>query len=127
MSTPYEKLIAAREEIDRLRANKARREATDTCFDSNDPNGDGDGPRIEMLCGSKALAKACQDPFDYALRLRTGEVVLFTEAWLLNKEWVRLEVKPTQPPRQSLPYPAPRGIDVRLSDIVWVMDAPEGS
>lgn len=82
-----------------------------------------------LLVGSKALAKAIHDPFDYALRLRTGEIVAFEFAEIIDKDWVRLTLKPhnNQPPKTRLPFPAPRGIDVRLSDIVWVMDAPEGS
>jgi hypothetical protein len=32
-----------------------------------------------------------------------------------------------QPVGSNLPYPADRGVDVRIADIVWAMDAPEGS
>ena len=31
-----------------------------------------------QLCGSEALAKACVDEFDYALKLDTGEIFRFT-------------------------------------------------
>jgi len=88
-----------------------------------------DARRLEMLVGSAALAKACQDPFDYAMKLRTGEVIDFTEARVLNKDWVHLEIKPPdeQPKANRIAYQAVRGIDVRLSDIIWVMDAPRGS
>lgn len=82
------------------------------------------------LLGSRALSKACMDdPFDYALKLRTGEVIAFSGASVLNAEWVHLSVKhrSEQPDENGLPYPAERGMDVRLSDIVWVMDAPNGS
>jgi hypothetical protein len=80
-----------------------------------------------------ALVKACEDPFDYALKLRTGELWYFNEATPINREWVsintveafghsdeasRLETK--RPPFD-------RGVDVRVSDIVWVADAPHGS
>jgi hypothetical protein len=77
-----------------------------------------------------ALAKSCQDnPFDYALKLRTGEVITFSGASLLNLDWIHLTVKPMdeQPSVNRIAFPAERGMDVRLSDIVWVMDAPEGS
>ena len=47
--------------------------------------------RLMDLGLSKALAKACMDdPFDYALRLRTGEVIAFSGCAVLNKEWVRI-------------------------------------
>jgi hypothetical protein len=86
--------------------------------------------RLRKTTGSHALAKACMDnPFDYALKLRTGEVIEFSGAAILNNEWVHLSVKPMceQPKTNRLAYPAERGMDVRLADIVWVMDAPHGS
>lgn len=63
------------------------------------------------------------------MKLRTGEVVAFSFATVLNNEWVHLDVKPMdeQLDDNRIPYPADRGMDVRLSDIVWVMDAPNGS
>lgn len=76
------------------------------------------------------MLKACHDsPFDYALKLRTGEVIRFCGATIINAEWIHLEVyaMDEQPERNCLPFPADRGIDVRIADIVWVMDAPEGS
>ena len=82
------------------------------------------------LLGSYALAKACQDDcFDYALKLRTGEVIRFTGARVISPEWIHLDVMLMryQPDQDGLPYKADRGIDVRIADIVWVMDAPEGS
>jgi hypothetical protein len=83
---------------------------------------------FEALLGSHALAKSCLDyPFDYALKLRTGEVIAFAGAKILSPEWMCVEVKPPNEQRFTLPYPAPRGMDIRISDIVWVMDAPEGS
>lgn len=95
-----------------------------------DPFENEEGRLIEVLTGSAALAKACQDnPFDYAMKLRTGEVIAFSGAKVLNREWVHLDVKPMddQPEENRIAYPAERGVDVRLSDIVWVMDAPLGS
>jgi hypothetical protein len=32
-----------------------------------------------------------------------------------------------QPEQNRIAYPADRGLEVRIADIVWVMDAPEGS
>jgi len=83
-----------------------------------------------MILGSKALAKACVDnPFDYALKLRTGEVIRFCGATIIDAAWIHLEVysMAAQPHRFRIPFPAKRGIDVRIADIVWVMDAPGGS
>lgn len=84
---------------------------------------------ISTIVGSEALTKACYDPFDYALKLRTGEVIAFTEAKVINSEWIHIEVQPrdNQPFHNRLPFPAIRGMDIRLADIVWVMDAPSGS
>lgn len=96
---------------------------------AGEPYENEEGRLIEILTGSAALAKACQDPFDYAMKLRTGEVIDFSFAKVLNKEWVHLDIKPMdeQPKAKRIAYPAERGMDVRLSDIVWVMDAPRGS
>ena len=85
---------------------------------------------LEITLGSQHLVKACLDHFDYAIKLRTGEVIRFHEAKVLNKEWLHLNLcnlASDQPAENRLPYPAERGIDVRIADIVWVMDAPEGS
>lgn len=81
------------------------------------------------ILGSEALAKAATNPFDYAVGLRTGVVIRFESLTILGKDWVHLALgghgRPTEGKR--LPYPAIRGVDVRLSDIIWAMDAPEGS
>ena len=77
------------------------------------------------------LEKACDDSFDYAIRLRTGEVWRFREAEPISKSWVRLSdfmplrSSPSGP--DSGEYPFERGVCVRVSDIVWIADAPEGS
>jgi hypothetical protein len=78
-----------------------------------------------------SLVKACQDPFDYALKLRTGEVVRFVEAEI-DGAWVTLIGNGNGKPNicegvAGLDYHCPRGVDVRISDIVWCADAPEGS
>jgi len=84
---------------------------------------------LDGLTGSAALSKACDDPFVYAMKLRTGEVLKFECAKMLNREWVHVTLHSVvnQPEENRIAYPADRGVDVRLSDIVWVMDAPEGS
>ncbi len=78
-----------------------------------------------------ALEKALCDHFTYAARLRTGEVVTFDHAERFPGGWVRLYPEPQggfpTKGKRDLPFPAPRGLDVREDDIVWVMDAPYGS
>jgi hypothetical protein len=77
-----------------------------------------------------ALIKACFDPFTYVLQIRSGQIIAFESA-SINGDWVHL----TRPGHTSfdfarpydLKFPCPRGIDVRLSEIVWVADAPNGS
>lgn len=77
--------------------------------------------REKRILGSEALIKATQDCFDYALKLRTGDIISFSEAKIIAPEWVHLSGC------SGLPFMADRGVDVRISDIVWVMDAPNGS
>ena len=81
--------------------------------------------------GCPSLRKSMHDQFDYALRLRTGEVIRFYSADFISDEWVHLTFDSCVPQVEDgvpqLPYPACRGVDVRISDIVWCMDAPEGS
>lgn len=90
------------------------------------------------------LAKSCGDPFIYAMKLRSGEIVVYEEA-NIKGEWVNLSgikefhqpslvAHPVPPPRtypQLLDLNGPmtfeRGMSVRISDIVWVADAPWGS
>lgn len=71
----------------------------------------------------RAFTKSLYDPFDYALKLRTGEVIRYEHASLAGTEWAHLH--------QARDYPEgeeyPRGIDIRLSEVVWVKDAPQGS
>ncbi len=95
-----------------------------------------DGP--EPFCAAcarripRALLKALIDPFDYALRLTTGEVVRFGSA-RIDGDWVTLSDAPGEtPPKGDRPvtglkYPCPRGVEVRIDQIVWIADAPEGS
>jgi len=91
-----------------------------------------------------ALAKACNDPFDYALRLVTGEVIFFNEAEL-HGQWVHLKGCGVHSANDgslrahhrnntyghddeyALPIEAARGLDVRIDHIVWCADAPDGS
>lgn len=76
----------------------------------------------------ESLLKAVVDPFDYALCLRSGDVVRFESARLRGafvhlkgvREW----------DHESAEWPGftfDRGVDVRRADIVWCCDAPQGS
>ena len=88
--------------------------------------------RLTDALGSPALVKACQDNyFDYALKLKSGEVIRFKGAVWRGNGWLTLTdvVQEIDMPvgQKELPYPAARGVDVRLESILWVMDAPCGS
>lgn len=78
-----------------------------------------------------ALIKATWDHFDYALGLRNGMVLRFEQAriagaWLHLRgvsEWTSGENNL----RVQTGYSFDRGIDIRLDDVLWVADAPQGS
>jgi hypothetical protein len=74
-----------------------------------------------------ALIKATLDDFTYVLKLRSGEIIPFTSAdACVAPGWVRLQIDKTAELHQ-MPFPFSRGLDVRVSDVVWVADAPSGS
>jgi hypothetical protein len=90
--------------------------------------------RLVSLGYPPSLAKATIDPFAYALRLRTGETIHFSEAVELSEGWVRLrkEGLGTKDDLQAssadaLPYPFPQGLEVRVADIVWCAESPNGN
>lgn len=78
-----------------------------------------------------ALAKASCDPFFYAAFVEDLGVVIFTDAEHVSPGWVRL--MPAEPDHydssdiERLPFAFDRGVEVRLSSIKWVADAPWGS
>jgi hypothetical protein len=79
-----------------------------------------------------ALVKALHDSFDYALGLRNGQVIHFYEAHLSESgKWVQLigfgDEYSHSIEMSGVDYTFPRGLYVRLSDIMWVADAPNGS
>jgi hypothetical protein len=89
-----------------------------------------------------ALQKACVDPFDYAMMLRSGLVIYFELAEPVSAEWVSLtgiravvrsskfspsDYQDDTPGCRRDEGPFPRGLDVRVDDIAWVADAPHGS
>ena len=103
---------------------------------------------IEDLCGwdemtlqergvPRALAKSCVDPFDYLLKLRTGELFQYQSCEISHDcKWAHLTqanlmaaLGPNSsrctPDEHSPPFE--RGVDIRIDDIVWVADAAWGS
>jgi hypothetical protein len=79
--------------------------------------------KCQRLLGSHVLAKSCIDTFDYVMKLSTGEQIRYESATVLADDWLHLS--------EACDFPHgpeyPRGIDVRVSAIVWVKDAPFGS
>ena len=75
-----------------------------------------------------SLIKACSDPFDYALCLKNGLVIHFHQAERRG-EWITLHAfdDDTGFDKPIAGFPFPRGIDIRISEIVWCGDAPQGS
>lgn len=84
---------------------------------------------LEGLGYPPSLAKACCDPFDYALQLRDGTILHFTSAYA-HGAWVNIQFGGFTdhiPPPEMGGFSFERGVDVRVSDIVWCADAPNGS
>jgi len=77
-----------------------------------------------------SLLKACGDPFDYALMLSNGRYYRFARAEI-HGDWVTIHAGATDAEESfqetAFPYGCPRGVEIRLSEIVWCADAPEGS
>ena len=85
-----------------------------------------------------ALIKAVDDPFDYALRLKDGSLIFFEYAVPCgkNNEWASLYFQDihsgSEVWRGSFNHTFAvggyaRGLEVRVSEIVWAADAPFGS
>lgn len=79
------------------------------------------------------LVKAINDPFTYAIGLRDTSVIKFEQASYdkRNLEWVTILPDnltivrmPVEPQRW---FCFDRGLAIRVSDILWAADAPEGS
>ena len=85
-------------------------------------------PFEELLVGAgypPSLAKACWDKaFDYQIGLRDGTVVRFMGASVLDGGWVSIHgiTMIARIHVQGREYE--RGVDVRLSDIMWASDGP---
>jgi hypothetical protein len=78
--------------------------------------------------GSDVLNKAQYDrPFDYAVKLITGDTIRFDGVSRVWDGWIHL-----QNPRYDLGNHVAgrafeRGMDVQLAHVVWAVDAPYGS
>ena len=72
-----------------------------------------------------SLIKACFDEFDYALGLKSGLVIQFYMATIRGL-FAELLIRPDE--RLYVKgYLMPRGVEVRISEIEWCCDAPDGS
>ena len=79
-----------------------------------------------------AILKAMRDhPFMYAIGLRDGTVLFIEGVTKVHGEWITVTLWhgiPEQAKQLTKNFPpCPRGVDVRLSDIVWAADAPYDS
>lgn len=87
--------------------------------------------RLVGLLKFHVLAKAAMDPFDYAVGLRNGNVIRFESAHVFsdgNTVMLHGFSESEDTGRiEGLSAPCPRGVEVRISDIVWAADAPFGS
>jgi hypothetical protein len=72
-----------------------------------------------------SLLKACEDFFDYVIGLRGGETFRFASAEI-HGDYVHLDFG-GHPQDTEWRYCFDHGVDVRLGEIAWCADAPEGS
>lgn len=79
---------------------------------------------------SPALVKSClHDNRDYTLKLRSGEVVRYGGAKWHGNGWLTLldvVIQDEMTEHKQLPFLVKNGVDVRLEEILWVMDEPNG-
>jgi hypothetical protein len=69
--------------------------------------------------GSRTIAKACSDPWRYAIGLRTGAVIVYERAELRG-QWLWLADAQFLVPRLAIE--SRRGIEVRLDSVAWHCD-----
>lgn len=116
-------------QIERIETEMSNPELCSICSPGVTPDGAGFCDKCLDKYPS-ALLKAFADPFDYAAQIKNGPYIRF-ETVLIRGNWITFSPAGTgQGFARFLPptYPScPRGIDVRLSDILWVADAPDGS
>jgi hypothetical protein len=73
------------------------------------------------------LTKAIIDEWMYMVKLKTGEMYAFERAHYVNDEFVRIDVSYLDEPYTEHGLEQPkiffdRGMEIRVSDIVWVAD-----
>lgn len=71
------------------------------------------------------LNKAACDHFDYAIGLSDGSVWRVRFIRPINKDWVHIDGCAFID--GGKPFEFARGVQVRVANIVWIADAPEGS
>lgn len=76
-----------------------------------------------------SLVKAVGDNWDYAMGLMDGSTLLFSQVSPhASGEWLHLDdPRPQTGPLASLTISWERGMDIRLTQVAWVSDAPFGS
>jgi len=72
-----------------------------------------------------SLVKAHFDHFRYALKLITGETLFFTDADILG-DYATLTLDKSPGSDDGFELNAPRGVDVRIDQIVWCIDTGNG-
>lgn len=86
---------------------------------------------LEELLREKCpvLLRAVSDEFSFMVKLITGERILFEKAEYAGGDWVHLcnARFSYDDDNNTVIGVFPRGIDVRISNIVWAKDAPFGS
>jgi hypothetical protein len=85
-----------------------------------------------ILLYPPAILKAMEDyPFMYAIGLRDGTVLFIEGVTGVHGDWIKVVLWdgiPEQAKQLTKNFPpCPRGVYVRLSDIVWAADAPYDS
>lgn len=95
---------------------------------------DGQEERLREEGWPPALAKATVDPFMYAIGLRGGLVITFRSATDLDNGFVALHgIGFENVSDESVfavgghAFRPERGLEVRVHDVVWALDAPFGS
>lgn len=71
------------------------------------------------------LAKAAFDPFAYLIVLRSGVCLLAEE--VRESATDGMCVVMLQEGESAWGYPCPRGVEIRIADVMAVVDAPQGS
>jgi hypothetical protein len=88
---------------------------------------DAEDPAVACPCCRRhypsSLIKAVYDDFQYAVKLKTGEIIVFSRAEI-SGNYARLMGRPEAYTsyQSHARYPIGRGTDVRVSDIVWCED-----